>query len=539
MTIPTKDKNLLFGVFPPETAPGEPPLTGVSAQLSFPPIPSIKEQTHINKFHQMIAALYPGLSLAPAEGGASPLPFDDPFAALPGAIQSLWRFTDASLTWRFSLAPDHFAIETRGYAGQAAFVAHAAPMIGALLTYFKPEKIRALSLRGLIRLAHVDVGEISALVRPEVLGLSTCDLGNSLQYSLIKARIKNPNTDDLISVRSGIIMQEPVRKPTECQMADKKEFIVDINIEKIYTLPQINVSASLRDQLEYLHSAFYWLMSDRFMQKHGVEAMAITDQLQISQPSKHKIQDFNFKKPQKTAVPPDCKDKTRHICRLSDSDVSNIGELFERIALEFQRLQDKFNNTNNDSDDIFAKLDIIINETPSSGSSLRDTLVQGHIDEVFRIIDWTLDPKDAQNISDDVYEVRNLSNLSWGDIARLFRTSLVTLRNWLNGAEAEWPKALWVHGVRDELRKLEYHPPERIRIALTTISSGKSPLDLFAEARFNDAISALNNAIQEAVSTEEAERDKHRDTPPKFLQFLGALTDRPIIDESKIIPDTE
>lgn len=122
-----------------------------------------------------------------------------------------------------------------------------------------------------------------------------------------------------------------------------------------------------------------------------------------------------------------------------------------------------------------------------------------------------------------VQDVKNLSGLTWDQLAQLFSVSRRSLHNWINGQPMTQDHEDVLYRFREILHLIPSSNPLVVRSSLRDRTKGLSVLELVGDRRFDDArLAALGGVVADPraalrVSTKplsgEARRAR-RDTPP-------------------------
>lgn len=159
-----------FGPDVAEVPLQSPPLADVLSQVRFPPITSLARQDFLSGFQEAIRATYPVLR---QEHSLGVLVTPEGISAVPQNLGSvLWRFSDVNSTWNVTVATNFIALETKRYESRTDFFDRLTTVLSAFEEHVRPGHFDRLGVRYINRLEGPDwLGDLGALIRPEVLGL--------------------------------------------------------------------------------------------------------------------------------------------------------------------------------------------------------------------------------------------------------------------------------------------------------------------------------------------------------------------------------
>jgi uncharacterized protein (TIGR04255 family) len=164
----------------------EAPLERVIAQIRFPVILKIEDQAAVSKFQEAIRSDYPVLQeihnqtvqIQMGLSGPSALPF----------ISRSWQFSDASGTWKITLARDALTIESTSYKSRADLLARWDVAISALNSAFRPDIVQRIGMRYIDRITGAPFKGFESLINPKLLGSVLGDPKTHLKHSRGSAR---------------------------------------------------------------------------------------------------------------------------------------------------------------------------------------------------------------------------------------------------------------------------------------------------------------------------------------------------------------
>jgi uncharacterized protein (TIGR04255 family) len=146
----------------------------------------IEDQAAVSKFQEAIRSDYPVLQeihnqtvqIQMGLSGPSALPF----------ISRSWQFSDASGTWKITLARDALTIESTSYKSRADLLARWDVAISALNSAFRPDIVQRIGMRYIDRITGAPFKGFESLINPKLLGSVLGDLKTHLKHSRGSAR---------------------------------------------------------------------------------------------------------------------------------------------------------------------------------------------------------------------------------------------------------------------------------------------------------------------------------------------------------------
>lgn len=251
---------------PAEVALKNAPLVRVVAQVRFPLIASVDKRDFIAPFQEAIRPDYP--VLRPEQSRAVVL---SPQGPLEATSNNVWRFHNASASWRVSLASDFLALETTEYTSRDDFLARFKPVLEALHKHLNPQVIDRLGIRYIDRIIGENLGVMPKLIRPEIAGV----LGSPMVENIVHAISENvfvlPNGDGQLMARWGLVPPRGTVDPAAVDAIDEPSWLLDVDAFMAETR-NFDVSAAVaqtRKFAERIYTFFRWAVTDEFLRRYG------------------------------------------------------------------------------------------------------------------------------------------------------------------------------------------------------------------------------------------------------------------------------
>ena len=253
---------------PPKEVPLEKaPLVRVIAQVRFPIITSIENQSFIGSFQEAIRDKYP--ILEPEQTSSLVLGSQ----GWKQIDQVIWRFGDIERNWRVSLAPDFIALETTTYTSRSDFLARLKSVLIALNKHIELKIVQRFGMRYVDRLVGQSVKDIYKLVRPEIAGVVALDFGENIHRTINETLFILPGKEDQITARWGLIPANSTFDPDAIEAVDEPSWILDLDMS-LSKERDFNVEALMSEGqgfAERIYTFFRWVVTDEFLRYFGGE----------------------------------------------------------------------------------------------------------------------------------------------------------------------------------------------------------------------------------------------------------------------------
>ena len=259
-----KDVDPLVSPPPAEVPLKKAPLVRVIAQVRFPEVLSIEQRDFVAPFQEALRSTYPVLrqeqmqSLLLTEAGFA--------SAKP---QVAWRFSDTEGHWRVSLTTGFLAIETTKYTSRTDFVARLRAVVSLLDEHFSPSLIDRVGVRYIDRITGAAVDGLSALVRPEVRGITGTLAETHAAHSMSESLFKLPKAQ--ILARWGLLPAGVTVDPTALEPVAEKSWILDLDMFSATPI-KFSIDRVVADVEEFaarIYTVFRWAVTDAFLKRYG------------------------------------------------------------------------------------------------------------------------------------------------------------------------------------------------------------------------------------------------------------------------------
>jgi len=257
-----------FGAAIPSIPLRRSPLTFVVAQVRFPLVVSIAEESFIGPFQELIRGTYGDLR---REDEAQVLIGPDGVQTLKGGV--VWRFSDSLSGWEVALTPEFVALATSQYTDRQDFLTRLRQVIDALETWLRPTKVRRLGVRYINRVQEPDhLEHLRALLRPEVLGPYGVDRPEAVNLTNALTEVDYQFTDETaLKARWGVLGPKTTFDPAIAPV-DSPSWVLDLDAshdERDFD------PAAIVDQVQLftdrIYRYFRWAVTDEFLTLHGAD----------------------------------------------------------------------------------------------------------------------------------------------------------------------------------------------------------------------------------------------------------------------------
>ncbi len=258
--------NPLLGPPPEEVPLPDTPLVRVIAQVRFSPILSVQSTEFIAPFQEAIRTTYPDLRQEHAQSVLLA-----PQGAAAGQKQVAWRFTDLGGAWRVSLAPEFVALETTAYTSRGDFIGRMQTILGAVANHLNPPIVQRVGLRYIDRVTGDALGDITELIRPEMLGIVTTPLWQHAQHAISEALLDVPDNGGQLRARWGHLPAGSTLDPNAIEPLDERSWVLDLDMSSLRQRPFATdqLIADLGRFAGRIYSMFRWSVTEEFLRWYG------------------------------------------------------------------------------------------------------------------------------------------------------------------------------------------------------------------------------------------------------------------------------
>lgn len=254
---------------PPSEVPlKDAPIVRVIAQVRFPPILSIEKQEFVGSFQEAIRDKYPILQPVKTQSFVF-----DPQGNVQTLTQVAWRFVDLTGSWRVSLSPNFVALETTDYSNRNDFLKRLEIVVTALSDNFNPAIIERFGLRYVDRLIGQDLADISLLVKPEIVGITSAAFRNYIHQTINESIFTLPDEGGQILARWGLISAGITFDPDAIEPMTESSWILDLDMS-LAKNREFSIALLMEEAKQFserLYTFFRWAVQDEFLQRYGGE----------------------------------------------------------------------------------------------------------------------------------------------------------------------------------------------------------------------------------------------------------------------------
>lgn len=252
-----------FGEEPLEEVRLEPaPLVRVLAQLSFPPVVSIAQETYIAPFQERLRARYPVLQPETAVEAVL-----GPQGLIQQSTSKVWRFQDVDDAWTVVLGTGSVSLETAHYGSRDDFISRLVEVFEAL-DALAPSKPVVVYERLGVRYVNMLRGEdattrLQGYIRPEMYGPLVIEMEPGMEFlaSVGQAhfRLDGPQMQSRwAKLPPGAALLpdlQPVNEPT---------WVLDIDVffDTRTSFEPEQAGAAARHAATHAYRFFRWVMSE-------------------------------------------------------------------------------------------------------------------------------------------------------------------------------------------------------------------------------------------------------------------------------------
>lgn len=260
----------LFGAAPGEIPLPSAPLVGVIAQVAFTEILSIDQKSFIAAFQERVRKEYPLVQSQTAKT----MSVDVSGASIAMKEANIWRFTDATRTWRLSLTPTFLALETRRYSSRADFIERLGRAVDAAKETLKPTHVVRIGVR---YIDQVDLENYSMadLLKEEMMGVSGTFSVDRLKHSI--SEVLCSTAEGSLLARWGALPANASHEPEIMRPIPNRSWFLDLDAFADYAASPIEYDgAAIRSTALALatrvYAFFRWAIKDEFLTAFGAKS---------------------------------------------------------------------------------------------------------------------------------------------------------------------------------------------------------------------------------------------------------------------------
>jgi uncharacterized protein (TIGR04255 family) len=240
----------------------------VIAQVRFPLIAAFARLDALGPFQNALRDTYP--ILRPEQSQA--LLFGPQGIEVQPAPATVWRFHDKQDLWRVSLTTEFVALETKRYPGRDEFLKRLESVLAALQSSANPAVYDRLGIRYVNRISGSALGDISKLVRPEVVGITGTQFSAKLVHSLTENSFAAAH--GRLNVRWGLLPKGATPDPTAIDPAPADSWLLDLDMST-GAQEEFEIEAVVKKARTFsstIYSFFRWSVEDEFLRRFGGDA---------------------------------------------------------------------------------------------------------------------------------------------------------------------------------------------------------------------------------------------------------------------------
>ena len=243
------------------------PLRLVIAQLRFPRVIALTDESYVGQLQELIRGTYSDL-----RKDAENQVILGPQGVQAQQSSEVWRFTDAKTGWEVSLAQEFVALSTHSYTSRDDFMVRLRAVLEAVQQVAQLQTAERFGVRYIDRISSEPLGRISELVRPEVLGPVSphgahgADLQHSLtdcQYALEGSRA--------LRARWGLL---PANSTFDPAVEPDSEVTWVLDLDAFVGRQNFELDAILRHARELtdvIYRYFRWATTRTFLEVFGAD----------------------------------------------------------------------------------------------------------------------------------------------------------------------------------------------------------------------------------------------------------------------------
>jgi uncharacterized protein (TIGR04255 family) len=246
------------------------PLVNVIAQVRFPAVMKIEDNSFVANFQEEIRADYPilrperqlGVMIGP--GGAQ-----------PQDAGTVWRFeTKDPDAWQVTLAPTFVALSAKRYTRRSDFLARLTVVLHALEGWLHPNVCDRIGVRYVDRLTGDQLPQLARLVRSEVLGIAGDEtlLGNADVVHTLSDTLFRLDDGSQLRGRWGRLPAGATYDPG-IEPAPKPSWVLDLDhyTSQPEDFDLAAIAGKAAEFCDRVYTFFRWAVTDAFLDEFGAK----------------------------------------------------------------------------------------------------------------------------------------------------------------------------------------------------------------------------------------------------------------------------
>ena len=237
----------------------------VVAQVRFPLVVSINDESFVGPFQEWIRTQYPDLERAVE---AQVMLGPDGVHRSEGGV--VWKFSSPNNDWHVALTTGFVALSTTAYTTRFEFLERLRFVLNALEEWLRPRRVTRLGIRYVDRLDGADVDRLGTYVRPEVLGPAIVEPGDLgvLRHALTECHYELSGGTSL-RARWGRLPAGTSLDPSVSAAAGPSWVCdLDASIENI-EFDKDDLMGRAATFGDVIYRYYRWAVTDEFIRAHG------------------------------------------------------------------------------------------------------------------------------------------------------------------------------------------------------------------------------------------------------------------------------
>lgn len=265
--------NPLVGAPPAEIPLERAPLVRVLAQVRFADVLSVELAEFVAPLQAALSSQYGVLSREIGANISLQISAGMPNAVGFGQPQPIthWRFSDApkDWQWRITLTSQFVSMEVARYTSRTEFFDRFEVVLELVSKHIQPRMRTRLGVRYVNRLSGEHLTNLAALVKPQIAGVFSTEMGQSVKFSA------SENLFELgaqkLHVRWAFLPPQSTIDPGLIDPIDESSFLLDLDVfdEVAEAFHAKKIASTGKEFAERSYSFFRWAVTDDFLRRFG------------------------------------------------------------------------------------------------------------------------------------------------------------------------------------------------------------------------------------------------------------------------------
>lgn len=259
--------NPLTGPPPTEVPLPRAPLVRVLAQVRFPVIVSVEQESFIASFQEAIRTEYGVMRPTPSQS----LVLRHDGSHIEVRAKAAWRFHDPRHDAVATLSTDFLTLETSRYTSRHDFFARFGRLLHALGLHIRPTVFDRLGVRYISRVTGAPLGDLTTFFRPELLGALTTPVGNLALLAVSESLYELPEESGQLRARWGVVPPQTTLDPQAIDAVNERSWVLDHDafVEREHAFNADEITAQAIRLAERCYAMFRWSVTDHFLRHFG------------------------------------------------------------------------------------------------------------------------------------------------------------------------------------------------------------------------------------------------------------------------------